>query len=538
MQPVQQPMPVAPQPQQPYQSPLAAYTPDEEPAFWPDPEPEIAHTPDPPAPVAPQFPRAHSSPTQDLPMHFDNELTQQGYLEGSLSSGGDVETYAEPPVMQARSQASLPTVGFNTESFPEETGIAESAPPEVVKSSVAGRNIRNLSARDMEAAPVSGPDMSGFLGALAGFVVGKKATDQHVQQIVNKSELSLRIAGILVLTVGIFCTTAFAAYKIFPRKLTAEKAYLTFQHRYRSADNTKTLSLTDSATADYSAEKVHFKTPMKIYLDDWQDAVDVALGRATQKQYWLNVSDSGVTDQDGITLYVDGGPETEIANKVEIIAEYAKTCYLRDKKYPASADLLERADLSYTNPYTKKKAYPTFNKTSVSKGTSALDSDNERTDFYHNLVTGGSWADAPKPSPGEIRCCAVDFLSPRGTIQGFFVQLFDKDGKALSGVRPKTSYLFALEDGKEYKATENAELPMGGQQSLRTVTTWLFMDKLSAILEFMLMSGPAIIFTALSFVFMVMTFIVPNGVARIVAGTLLLSTALPAVVFCFSKMLP
>lgn len=548
--------PVAPQPIQSYsQSPQPvtadAYIPDDEPVSWGEPEPESepAFEPEqsypsesqissPHIPDEPQFPRAHSSPTQDLPQHFGNEFPQQGVLEASLSSGGETEA-SSAPASQTRSQASLPSVGFSTESISlDKGGTTGSAEPGIVKSSSAGRSIRNLSARDMEAAPISGPDMSGFIGALAGFVVGKKATDQHVQQVVNKSELSLRIAGILVLTVGIFCTTAYAAYKLSPRKLSADKAYLTIQHRYRSADNTKTLSLTDPATADYSAEKIHFKTPMKIYLDDWQDAVDVALGRATQKQYWLNVSDSAVTDQDGITLYVDGGPETEIANKVEIIAEYAKTCYLRDKKYPTSADLLEKADLSYTNPFTKKKTYPTFNKTTVSKGTSALDSDNERTDFYHTLVSGGSWSDAPKPSPGEIRCCAVDFLSPRGTIQGFFVQLFDKDGKSLSGVRPKTSYLYALEDGKEYKVVENAELPMGGQQSLRTVTTWLFMDKLTALLEFMLMSGPAIVFTALAFVFTIMTFIVPNGVARIVAGTLLLCTALPAVVFCFSKVLP
>ncbi len=174
-----------------------------------------------------------------------------------------------------------------------------------------------------------------------------------------------------------------------------------------------------------------------------------------------------------------GGPEIQIANKVEILSQYAGVYYQRTRKYPESNTSNGAADLTYQNPYTKKREIPSFHRIVVGKGISAsLDADGARTKFYDDLLSGGIPKDTPKAHPGEIRCYVVDFLSPRGTIQGFVVQLIGKDGKPINGSRPGTSYVFALEDGKEYKPTQPPQLPFKGDPGFRPVTVWLLMDKL------------------------------------------------------------
>ncbi|MBA3993211.1 MAG: hypothetical protein C0469_06755 [Cyanobacteria bacterium DS2.3.42] len=402
------------------------------------------------------------------------------------------------------------------------------------------RSMRSMSSRNMAAPPVvSGPDMGGVMGMFASFFVGKRNPDQPVQQLEDPGSSSARAAGVLVLIAALVLGGIYAAYNLTPRKLTAEQAFLATQHKYVTADSAETFTLVDASSCEFAIGDAKMKTALRFYLDDWRDAVDMALGRAGQKHFWMYKHDDCIVDQDETKFYLHGGPEIQIANKVEILSQYAGVYFQRTRKYPERNDSNGAADLSYQNPYTKKREVPSFHRIVVGKGISAsLDADGARTKFYEELLLGVIPKDTPKAHPGEIRCYVVDFLSPRGTIQGFVVQLIGKDGKPVNGSRPGTSYVFALEDGKEYKPTQPPQLPFKGNPGLRPVTVWLLMDKLDPTFVLVLTAGPAIVFTALSFFFLIVTFAIPKGLGRFVAIILLVSCAIPALLFVLVKVMP
>lgn len=400
------------------------------------------------------------------------------------------------------------------------------------------RSMRSMSSRNMAAPPIAGaPDMGGLIGMFAQFFVGKRNPDQPVQELVDPSTTSAKAAAALLVMVGAVVGLTYAAYHM-PRKLTPVDAYRAIQHKYVSADSTKTFVLTDPATCEFTVGEKKMPAKLRFYLDDWRDAVDMSLGRVGEKQIWMIGTGDGIVDEDQVKLYVNGGPELQLASRIDFINQYATMQFQRVKSYPAQANLNPAIDLHYLNPYTKKKEAPSFFKVVIGKDLASHDADKARTKFYDTLLSGQVAPSTPKPHAGEIRCYAVDFLSPRGTIEGFVVQLIGKDAKPLSGVHPHSCYLFALEDGKEYRPLEGGELPFKGEPGLRPAVVWLLMDKLDQTFVFILMSAPVIVFTILTFVFLIMSFVIPRGLGRAVSVLLLVLCAIPALLFCLVKVLP
>ncbi len=413
---------------------------------------------------------------------------------------------------------------------------AVSQPPPNAASSA--RSIRSMSSRSMEAPPVSsGNEQGGFVGLIMALFMGKRDSDQPVQQIEDASVTSAKAAGVLVLLTAVTVGSFNCLYTVIPRKTNAEKAFLSSQHRYISGDSAKTFTLIDPGTCEFGIGDRKFRPRLKFYLDDWHDAVDLAVGKALQKQFAMYRTDDGIMDDEGSKVYLYGGPEIQLANKVEIVTQYAGLCFTRTKKYPDRGDVISVADLHYQNPYTKQSEVPSFHRVVVGKGASvSIDADEARTKFYDQLLSGELPKDTPEAHPGEMRCYAVDFLSPRGNTQGFAIQLIGKDGKPIYGARPHTRYLKALEEGKEYKPTGDPELPYKGEEGLKPVVVWLMTDKLDPNFMLFLTMAPVIIFTIFSFVFLVLAFIIPRGLGRAVAWLLVVGNAVPALLFCMSKM--
>ena len=473
-------------------------------------------------------PEASSSPAFPVSAFDDSLSLPEPATEMSISeSAADMSSHAGSFEAQSGSGS------FNAI---DSQGVSSSS-----TAASGARSIRSMSSRNMAAPPVaSGPDMGGLFGSIASMFVGKRDPDQPVQQLVDPSTTSANAAGSLLLVAAVVIGTVFCLYNFIPRKLTPEQAFLATQHKYVSVDSAKTFNLLDESTCEFAIGESKLKARLKFYLDDWRDAVDLSLGKAGQKQFCIYRADDGLVDEDEAKLYLHGGPEIQIANKLDIVGQYAGLVFTRTKKYPTSGDLIGgAADLHYLNPYSKKKEVPSFNSIVVGKGiTVSLDADHARTKFYDELLAGAIPNDTPKAHPGEIRCYAVDFLSPRGNIQAFIVQLIGKDSKPIRSARARMAYLYALEDGKEYKPIDPPQLPFKGEQGMRPIVVWLFMDKLDPNLVLFLTMAPVVIFTILSFVFLVLSFLIPRGLGRAVAVMLLAACAIPALTFCFVKFLP
>lgn len=453
--------------------------------------------------------------------------TGSGESADQASSPHVEQEHFNPSDLQGVISQSLSSQSLPAQSISSQSNTASSV-----------RSMRSMSSRSMAAPPRAGaPDMGGLMGMIAQFFVGKRDPDQPVQELVDPSTTSAKAAGALVLIVGVVVGLTYAAYHM-PRKLSPADAYRAIQHKYVSTDSTKSLILTDPASCEFAVGEKKMPAKLRFYLDDWRDAMDMSLGRVGEKQIWMVGTGDGIVDEDQIKLYVNGGPELQLANRIDFVNQYATMQFQKEKKYPERANLNPAIDLHYLNPYTKKKELPSFFKVAVGKDLASHEADQARTRFYDALLSGQVAPDTPKAHAGEIRCYAVDFLSPRGTIEGFIVQLIGKDAKPLSGVRPRSSYLFALEDGKEYKPAEAAELPFKGEPGLRPAVVWLLMDKLDQTFVFILMSAPVIIFTILTFFFLILSFVIPRGLGRAVSVVLLVLCAIPALLFCLVKVLP
>ena len=499
-------------------------------------------------PQSPAFSQSAEQPTLaggefHNPPFGDSQTSESGQ---SVSPAQNAAPSFIPPVQLEASPAQFETAHSSSEGVESLGGSEELNTHDIQKASSSAhsassaRSIRSMSSRNMSAPVASGPDMGGLMGMIASLFVGKRDPDAPVQQLVDPSTTSARAAGVLVVMAAAVIGSVFCLYNFIPRKLTPDEAFRAMQHKYISVDSSKTFNLLDESTCEFAVGENKLKARLKFYLDDWRDAVDLSLGKAGQRQFWMYKTDDGLVDENDSKLYLHGGPEIQIANKLDIVGQYAALVYTRTKKYPASGDLIGgAADLHYLNPFSKKKEVPSFHSIVVGKGiTVSLDADHARTKFYDELLAGEIPKDTPKTHPGEIRCYAVDFLSPRGTIQAFIVQLIGKDGKPITSAKARTSYLYALEDGKEYKAVGPPTLPYNGEQGIRPTVVWLLMDKLDSNFVLLLTMAPVVIFTILSFIFLVMSFLIPRGLGRAVAVVLLAACAIPALAFCFVKFMP
>lgn len=471
---------------------------------------------------------AQTPAPQETPSNPDTVESPRQIGESSILEEQPPEV--EEQSFSASDLQSVVSQTLSSQSLPSQSAPAQSA------SSV--RSMRSMSSRNMAAPPMAGaPDMGGLIGMIAQFFVGKRDPDQPVQELVDPSTTSAKAAAAMVVMVSIVVGLAYVAYHM-PRKLSPADAYRAIQHKYVSTDSTKSLVLTDPTSCEFAVGEKKMPAKLRFYLDDWRDAVDMSLGRVGEKQIWLVRTGDGIVDEDQIKLYVNGGAELQLASRIDFLNQYATMQFQKVKSYPARGNLNPAIDLRYLNPYTKKREMPLFFKVVIGKGLASHEADQARTKFYDALLSGQVAPETPKANPGEIRCYAVDFLSPRGTIEGFVVQLIGKDGKPLSGVRPHSSYLFALEDGKEYKPTEAGVLPFNGEPGLRPAVVWLLMDKLDETFVLILSSAPVIIFTIMTFVFLILSFVVPRGLGRAVSVLLLVLSAIPALLFCLVKVLP
>lgn len=288
---------------------------------------------------------------------------------------------------------------------------------------------------------------------------------------------------------------------------------------------------------EYIAENQTVRSNLRFYLDDWRDTFDMAVGALISKQSSFYKVEDGILDQDGNTLYLAEGPESKLMHSVDLVRQYATTCYAKKKRYPDRPDRMRTTfQLTYNNPYEKKKEVPSFQQIQVGEGKSPVDDDRARAHLFNELAEGGAWDGAPEGHPGMIRCAAVNFLNPRGNTRGFVLQVLGQDGKPLSGNRPNQSYFYSAEDGEDYEIGK-AQPPFSGQ-SLRPACVWLFMYKLNPTTLFMIQSGPLVASGILAVIFLAIGMTMPTGRSRNIVLALFAVTALIGVLFLTSKALP
>lgn len=325
----------------------------------------------------------------------------------------------------------------------------------------------------------------------------EKKEESYVQEV-NSSyqEATAPPVTKIAFVVTPIVVVVFLAWQFWPRSVTADQAYGRVSHVYKSADGQVQFRLTGTDSCELQVQDRRMSTNCRFYLNDWREAVELSLGYPFQNQYWLYETRDGIADDAKNSFYGAYSPESELTEKMEVIGKYAAACYEKNGRYPDSATtiVVEDVNLKYKNPFTKDPEVPSFRSITIGSGEDAdADADNrKRRKFFKRIFEGGSWEDAPEAHPGQIRCCSVTFKNKDGDSQGFVAQIIGHNSKPMRGFSSGTSYVYALENGKEHKGSssesESPQFPFTGKSGQPDVV-WFFIDKPDADLVSVLKHG-------------------------------------------------
>jgi tetratricopeptide (TPR) repeat protein len=336
-------------------------------------------------------------------------------------------------------------------------------------------------------------------GALLAKITGADAKDlsatPHVY-VEDKPANPLVVFGALAAVSWV----ALMVISALPSKVPVTTAYESIPHQYTSADGLRLMSLPTLAQAELSAGNSGTKLGTRYFLGNPKDSLDAAFSKLFQKQYWIDYGTNGdtVTDRFGNKMYRSNGPATVLNEQMEAVDKAAETYFLKNKEYPGDIEDLNKEELSYRNPYTKKTTTPTFQAIKINDEKDGRKADQDRSDTEYNLDHGIAWEKEPPPAPGEVHSAAITIITPRGPIEQFAIHAYDGDGKLLAGSEPRSSHYILLEDGKR-KSVFDPKLPFPESNIVRPTITWIALIPPNALEGFFIDFGAASLLSFASF---------------------------------------
>jgi len=253
------------------------------------------------------------------------------------------------------------------------------------------------------------------------------------------------------------------ADRFIPRAVSAADIYANCPVSYRTANGDVQFRLSDTKMCQLKTNKYAVQKPYSMYLNDWRDITAIILEQPLHKQRWLLRTPEGLQSDDGPVLYYTGGPELQLADALEHLADETNTFYGTYSSYPNSTQGLTR--LVYQNPYTGREEMPTFRHVVIE----SLKVPSEK--LLGSLLAKIS-KDEQKPAPGTINLCTIALRSNAGTRRICLIRAFDRNGEPLSGSVPGTIDYIASENGGRLTPDSSQDLLFWGN-AIRPEQYWL-----------------------------------------------------------------
>ncbi len=280
----------------------------------------------------------------------------------------------------------------------------------------------------------------------------------------------------------------FFADRFMPRGTTAADIYANCPVSYRTADGDVQFRLSDQSVCQLKTGKYAVQKPYLMYLNDWRDIMAIILGQPFHKQRWLLRTSEGLQSEDGPVLYFTGGPELELADALEHLADETNTYFGTYSSYPNSTQGLTR--LVYQNPYSGKEEMPAFRHLVLD----AVKGPNDK--LLPNLLARVS-KDEPKSSPGSISLCTIALRSNEGTRKIALIRAFGRNGKPLTGSVPGSIDCILSENGGRIETDSSRDLLFSGT-AVRPEQFWLIERGTDENTLFWLHWGSTIFFGAIA----------------------------------------
>jgi hypothetical protein len=358
-------------------------------------------------------------------------LNSEG-LSASGQTGSPTGASAQPKFAK---RATAKTLTFKAFTMPTAEENAKPAPLKIVRYDSS--KLRNM---ERDAKPLS---IAESLAAVkqASITAAEDKNDRRPLWLKTiaahplvKSPMFRSAVLLIVLSIALLVCSSALIHSLYsdgddyrPSNVTTTRA----QRHFKSTDGAKSLELTDKGPVLISNGKaIHGK--IKAVND--AELFSLAMAPPAKREIWLQKTDAGYVDQDGITLYGAGAPELQIAKKIDSYASLVAAKYKETKIYPSDVERLERLsprDFHYTNPFTGKSDQPSVQYKRFAAA------DPTWTDHTRQAHT---WQDEPPWKPGAIHCMCLDYCR-------FFIRGFDRNGRPLFGSTPGVADYIELKDG-------------------------------------------------------------------------------------------
>jgi hypothetical protein len=342
----------------------------------------------------------------------------------------------------------------------------------------------------------------------------------------QKDNILQAIFGTVIFCLALLCL----ADRFIPRRIAAADVFSQMPMAYRTAAGDIQLRLIDPSSAQLSSDTISARVPCNMFLGDWRDCLNISFSALIQKQHWLMRTDEGFKSDEGPLLYCSGGPELQIADHMENLANIAASLYSGTGVYPMSIGDFPRGRLAYANPFTKETVRPVVERL-------YFETDKDPLKRVPALSEGASLPDESGIGPGSIHCYSVTIQTPEPAKSMFYVRGYDRNGAPLIGSSLGTNYFLALKDGHWIRHDDT--LPSFLKWSPRKQTFWLIDGTTDGITLFILSQGGAYFFAAMC----LLLILIKKAVKPVKATKRILNFLIPtsgalSVLYAFARFLP
>ncbi len=310
----------------------------------------------------------------------------------------------------------------------------------------------------------------------------------------------------------------------------------TLPRDFRTADHEKSFKILDTNSAVYAIGTDSVNTPVRFFLSDPRDFIDVIALSPFQKQIFLAKTEHGVKDIDSnIELYEARAPQNVITGEAQKVSEAVTAYFNKNHAYPTTAEAVGK----YFNPYDEKEHLVQFKQVTDGNTKSGEDIDQKKLDLYKELVFAKAKMELDKPAPGTISCFNVKFISAHQSINVFIIKPYGKDGAPIIGGHTDAEFFIALEDGKPKDLLAAKPLfDWIGKGGIRPLTTVVFATQLDGLMLMILRHSAKLILTLMAFGSLGFLLSLKKGDSPIFWIVVLVLTTIPAILADFSNFIP
>ena len=322
----------------------------------------------------------------------------------------------------------------------------------------------------------------------------------------------------------------FACDRLIPRNPTASQVLTEIPLAYRSADGALQLRLVDSTTSQVKVMEKTSRPHYSLFLSDWRDFISLPLSALVQKQHWLMRSSGGLKSEEGPMLYYIGGPELQLADYMEHLADESSSYFAANSDYPSKIEDFIPARIAFKNPFSGKQELPYVQRL-------YYENDKEKKQLLTALTEGRPWRGEPTPHEGSIDCCSVTFKTNNGLDKLFLLRAYDRELQPLGGSSPGTSHYLLLENGE--RTSENTDKVPYQQWSFRPDVFWLIERGDNPASLFFLTYGMSILAGAIALTFLAIYKIAqPEKKSKIFIVLMIKLSIATAIILAFVRTIP